>query len=208
MNYKKLLILLLLLVVFIFTIIYFYHIVKSREYGEKNNIATNDVSIYENEINQMHEEEKKQLMKELNDDTTYRYSIKESSDNTISLEYAYVTPKYTKIKLSYEIKENTDYKDLSENEKEEFMSQVMNKQMDLTIKEEQGGYPYIKTSQNKRIVPQRTSDSDGGRGIDSNTGVCIWYDTFPLTTKNVTDNFTLCFLNEEGNEVKIELNKK
>lgn len=161
-----------------------------------------EISRYE--IQQQEEEFKN----EINDKDTIHYTMIESSNDSIILEYAYITPKYTKIKLSYDIKKNTDYKNLSENEKEEFMSQIMNKQMDLTIKEEQGGYPYIETSQKKKIVPQRTNDSDGGRGIDSNTGICTWYDTFPLTTKAKEECFELCFLDEIGKEIKIKLSKQ
>lgn len=202
-NYKILVLIIVILAMIAEIAILLNVALNDKENELSNNYILNDMDDFSKYAI---EEQEAEFEKEINDTNTVHYIIEGTSDNSVALEYAYVTPEYTKIKFTYEIPKE-DYNTLPEEEKEKFMSQIMNKQMDIAIKEDHEGYPYIETINGKKIVPQRTDDSDGGRGIDSNTGICTWYDTFPLTIKDVTDSFTLCFLNEMGNEVKIELRK-
>ena len=62
------------------------------------------------------------------------------------------------------------------------------------------------TSNGKKYTPQRTNDGDGGRTLTSPTGIYEWNDTFPLTTKDATDNLILYFTkaNNEIVELKLE----
>lgn len=172
---------------------------KNKEELNNNYILNDFDEISKYEI----QEQEEAFKKEVNDKNTLRYSIIESSDDTISLEYAYVTNKYTKIKLSYNIEKIENYDNLSEEEKEN----IQTKELEKIEYEEKAGYPYIETSKGKKIIPNRTDDSDGGRLV-SVDGNCEWYDTFPLTAKDVTEELILYFINENNKEIKIKLIKE
>lgn len=156
-----------------------------------------EISKYE--IQQQEEEFKK----EINDKNTIHYTMIEASNDSIILEYAYVTEEYTKIKLSYKL--NNNFNSISK-QKEAELIRKYNKTI-KQLKEEEGD-TYIETSDGKRYIPQRTNDGDGGRTVSTATGIYEWHDTFPLTSKDTTENLILYFTKANNEIVKLELSKQ
>ncbi len=205
MNNKKLLI--IFIIIFFFIVCIFVYKKLNFEEVQANNqnrelILDNSID-WKDDIKQLHEEEERKLKEEINDIKTENYIIKESTDNTILLKYAYVTEKYAKIELSYKL--NNNFNSTSK-QKETELIRKYNKTI-KQLKEEEGD-TYIETSDGKRYIPQRTNDGDGGRTVNSTTGIYEWHDTFPLTTKDTTENLILYFTKANNEIVKIELSKE
>lgn len=203
MNYKKIIVLILSIFI-LFILVLFMCKFNKNDTVSNNSIDkdTFEVEPYKEEIEQMHKEEQEKLMQEIKDDNTYNYFIKESSDSTITLEYAYITDKYTKIKFSYVLpqKNNMSSVDMENKLRKEYNTVLSN----ITSEED----TYIETPNGEKYVPQRTSDADGGRTHSSQTGIYEWHDTFPITTKEATELFTLYFTNANNEVVKLELEKE
>lgn len=213
-NRKSILAFAIIILALIEISIFSYIVWKDKRNTNNNEQIENDYmldrydEISKYEIQQQEED----LKKEINDKNTIHYTMIESSDNSVVLEYAYVTPNYTKIKLSYtdknEIYIDKDYEKLTEEEKRNIQDRNLEIRTKNIEYEERLGYPYIETLNGKEKVAQRTDDSDGGKTINGETGYVLWNDTFLLSTNEATDELTLSFLNSTRNEIKIKLKKQ
>lgn len=209
MNYKKLVLIIIVLFAFVIGLccIYIQEKNNSKNYSSNKN-NTQGEYLYQEELNRLHEEEQKQLMKEINDEKTDNYIIKESSDTTISLQYAYVTENYIKIKLSYTLDKqpSNTYNSFSNEEKEDYLIRKFSEALEGTKMDNED--TWIITENKKTVIPERTSDGDGGRTLTSPTGIYEWHDTFPLTTEDATENLTLYFTKANNEIVILKLQKK
>lgn len=189
MNNKKIIILMLItffiMLIFIFT------------YYNSNNVSNANLKI-KNETNNM---DNLKIPDEYYNVDTIKYELVNCSEKSAILEYAYITPNYTKIQISYNNNNVIDDNILSN---EEQMQNSFNNYLYSPLNDE---YPYLMTANNKKFKPVRQNDGDGYFSQNIYNNIFRYNDTFTLTTNDATDIIKIYFKNEKNQVSCIELKK-